>query len=188
MNKTLIIGVGLAILIGIILLLHTQKVTSFAECEAQGGVIMESYPRQCRARSGQVFINEAEQNKIQNEVSTMHAEVPEVLVSETHKLITGKGFTFEAPRTWYVSNILLTEGCPMYSVSNPTSDGHRTAGEVVVIKKECYNADDIYSTELTEKSGYIFHAIYDEATGTTPTEIQETKGVFIHVLKTFKLN
>lgn len=38
------------------LVTETKKVSSFEECVAAGNPVMESYPRQCRSQSGELFV------------------------------------------------------------------------------------------------------------------------------------
>jgi hypothetical protein len=57
--------IGVALLLGVGYLIWSQaevegdQISSFAECEAAGYPIMESYPRQCRA-DGQTFVEDVE--------------------------------------------------------------------------------------------------------------------------------
>ena len=71
MNKwTILIGVGILVVIGAIVLImlppsanaptngNGDQVASFAECVDAGNPVMESYPRQCRSASGQLFVED----------------------------------------------------------------------------------------------------------------------------------
>lgn len=56
-----LVVVFLLIVVGIYLLTSSKssiKITNFEECITAGYPIQESYPRQCRAPDGQVFIEE----------------------------------------------------------------------------------------------------------------------------------
>lgn len=55
-------------------------ITSFEECVAAGNPVMESYPRQCRAANGEVFVENLEEQ--QGQVAIRSGEVIEVDVSE----------------------------------------------------------------------------------------------------------
>ena len=35
---------------------NSEKVTNFIECEKAGGIVMESYPRQCKSPNGDMFV------------------------------------------------------------------------------------------------------------------------------------
>lgn len=37
---------------------NQETVTNFIECEKEGNPIMESYPRQCRDKTGRLFVEE----------------------------------------------------------------------------------------------------------------------------------
>lgn len=52
----------LAIAVGLALRMPKEEVRDFDDCKAARGVIMESYPEQCRIR-GATYINEAQQAK-----------------------------------------------------------------------------------------------------------------------------
>lgn len=39
---------------------NSEKVSSFEECVKEGNAVMESYPRQCRSRAGDLFVEEVE--------------------------------------------------------------------------------------------------------------------------------
>lgn len=42
-------------------------ITNFEECARETGVVMESYPRQCRTKTGEVFV---ENIKVDNSIKT----------------------------------------------------------------------------------------------------------------------
>ncbi len=69
MNKsTIVFLVAIVALIGVSLLFfknslpveEIKSVTSFDECVAEGNLIMESYPRQCRSQNGELFVENIE--------------------------------------------------------------------------------------------------------------------------------
>lgn len=50
--------------------------TNFQECVTAGNPVMESFPRQCRSRAGELFVEEVSQEDIDNQVfCTMDAKV-----------------------------------------------------------------------------------------------------------------
>ena len=49
-----------------------KRVTTFQECADAGNPILESYPRQCRSKDGQTFVEEIGENE--NVVCTMDAK------------------------------------------------------------------------------------------------------------------
>jgi len=99
------------------------KITNFEECSAAGNPVMESYPRQCRASSGQTFVED-----ISIEISgtvSLKGELfcPCFLVGEVE--------------VWYD----LIEGKPPINVSEINN------GDFVVVKGE-YFGNQVHAIEI----------------------------------------
>lgn len=70
-------------------------VNSFEECEAAGNPVMESYPRQCRSASGELFVEEIAEPEYSHDLIVLNSPQPNETITSP-MTITG-----EARGNWY---------------------------------------------------------------------------------------
>lgn len=106
MNKTIFVTVILLAIGGLSVLIARRQPApqSFSECLEQGNPIMESYPRQCRANNGELFVE-----LIESATVTMSGEV----ICLPHKDTSG-------PQTLECAFGLQDESGNAYALSDPT--------------------------------------------------------------------
>lgn len=130
MNKIsyLIIFILLIIIFSIFVIWNEQsKITSFEECAAAGYPVMESYPRQCRTPSGELFVEE--------------------IYTEIYGTVSLKGelfcpcFLVDDVEVWYD----LMEGKPAVDVSAINN------GDFVIVKGEFQENQQFWATEISKE-------------------------------------
>lgn len=105
---------------------------------------------------------------------------------KTEKL-TASPYSFEVPEDWTHTGPrdLMGNGCLWDSLSKG-GDGLKMGGEIGIYPKSCFDLSKaIGKKEFTEKDGYYIVAYYDQKSGTTVQEEQETKLVYQKIIDTF---
>jgi hypothetical protein len=93
----------------------TPKITNFDQCVAAGNPILESYPEQCKTKSGQSFTKQITQSvqeptvapTTQTYASPTNTAKPQAIQIKTY---TAKNFTFKYPSNWSPKNNPLEPG------------------------------------------------------------------------------
>lgn len=109
-RTALILGAFLlvALLIGGIIIFSiptAPKITNFDQCVAAGNPILESYPEQCKTKTGQSFTKQITQSvqdpkvapTAQSYASPTNTAKPQAIQIKTY---TAKNFTFKYPSSW----------------------------------------------------------------------------------------
>lgn len=103
----IVAGVGIA---GVYMITRQEEaavlpeVLSFADCEAAGYPVMESYPRQCMTPDGRTFAEEPTQEELTALIAYENASADMIVITNpTPGAVTGKEFTVmgEARGNWY---------------------------------------------------------------------------------------
>lgn len=105
-----------------------------------------------------------------------------------YKIVTRDFYSFEVPKEWTATTPQDVKGCRWDGAVNIGSDGHRQNGEIGIYQKSCFDlSKSLGKKEVAEKDGYYIVAYYDKESGTTDTEIAQTKTAHQQIVSTFSV-
>lgn len=126
-----------------------QGITTFEECVAEGNPVMESYPRQCRSKAGDLFVEDVSVAPSTHPLITVATPLPQSLVGSP-VTVTG-----EARGYWFFEAsfpITVTD-----AAGTVLGTGYATAGDSWMTEDFVPFTGTVTFTATTDSGFIIFH-------------------------------